>query len=76
MHQICVGLRHRILDARLPAGEHQLFQFTMGIEQDFGGRCLEGHAALGADDRISQVNAASDAEGTGQGFEFLDDGHR
>jgi hypothetical protein len=35
----------------------------MRVEQDLGGGRFEGHAALGADDGVAEVDAAADAEG-------------
>ena len=42
-------------------------------QQHLGGGRLEGDPALGADDGVAQVNAAADAEGSGERFELLDD---
>ncbi len=53
VHQISVGLRDGLLDARLFAGQHQLLELAMRREQHLGGRGLEGHPSLGADDRVA-----------------------
>ena len=71
VHQVAVRLRDAFLDARLLAGQHQLLQFAMRVQQHFSGGRFEGDPAFGADDGIAQVNAAADAEGTGEGFELL-----
>ena len=71
VHQVAVGLRHRLLDARLLAGQHQFLQFAMRRQQHVGGGRFEGDPALGTDDGIAQVNAAADAEGAGERFRAL-----
>ena len=51
-----------VLDALLPRRQHQLLELAVRGEQDLGGRRLEGDAALDADDRVAEVDAAADAE--------------
>ena len=75
MHEIPVGLGHQFLDALLAAGEHQLLELAVRGQQHIRRRCLEGHAALGADDGVAEMNAAADTEGCGERLERLDDGH-
>ena len=74
VHHVPVGLRHGILDARLLAGQHQLFEFAVRRQEHFGGGSLEGNAPLGPDHGVSQMDAAPDAERPRQRFEPLDDG--
>ena len=76
VHQIAVGLRDGLLDARLLAGEHQLLELAMRREQQLGRRRLEGDASLGADDGVAQMDAAPDAEGARELLQLLDDGDR
>ena len=45
----------------------------MGGEEDIRRRRLEGDPALGADDGVAQVDAASDTVRAGEGLEPLDD---
>ncbi len=45
----------------------------MRREQRFGRRRFERHAALGADDGVAEVNAATDRKRRAQRFELLDD---
>src|SRR5215472_13887373 len=73
VHQVAVRLCQQLLDALLPPGERELLELAVRREQHFGGRCLERHPALGADDGVAEVDAAADAEGRGECLELLDD---
>ncbi len=76
VHPVAVGQGDALLDALLARREHELFELAMRGEQHFGGRRLESHAPLGADDGVAEVDAAADAERRGQRLEPLDECHR
>src|SRR6185312_5205826 len=75
VHQVAIGLRDRLLDALLTAGEHELLELPVGGEQHLGSGRLECNTPLRADDGIAEMNAAADAEGRRERLERLDERH-
>jgi hypothetical protein len=63
---VAVWSGEHFLDALLATRQHELLEFPMGVEQHLGRRSLEGYASLGADDGVAEVDAATDAEGSGE----------
>src|SRR5262249_4477253 len=76
VHQISVRCSKHFLDALLARRQHQLLELTMCRQQHLGGGRLERNPTLGPDDGIAEVNAATDAEGSCQALELLDDRDR
>ena len=76
VHQVAVDRRHRLLHPLLPAGQHQLLELAVGGEEHLRRRRLEGDAALDAEDRVAEVDAAADAEARRGALDALDQRHR
>src|SRR6185437_6274238 len=72
VHEIAIGLGDELLDALLPAGEHELLELAVRGEEQLGGRRLEGDATLRADDGVAEMDAAADAEGRRSRLERFD----
>src|SRR5215469_13516025 len=73
VHQVAVRLRQQLLDALLPPGESELLELAVRGEQHLGRRRLERDASLGADDGVTEMDAAADAEGCSERLQLLDD---
>ena len=76
MDEIAIGRGELVLDAGLTRGQHQFLELAMRGEQHLGGRRLERDATLEADDRVAEMDAATDAERRRHRFEVLDQRHR
>ena len=72
MHEVSVNGGDAVLDATLLRAEYELFQFAMRRDQRDRGRCLEGNATLGSQNRIPEVNASANAVSACELFEFFD----
>src|SRR5690606_26372776 len=72
-HQVPVRLRDEILDSLLARSEHQLLELPVRNEQRLRSRGFEGHAAFGPDDRVAEVDAATDTERASQCLELFDE---
>src|SRR6185503_15269482 len=76
VNQLAIDLAHGLLDRRLRAEQRQLLQLAVRADQVLRGRRLERDAALRADDRVAQVNAAADTVARAELFDLLDESHR
>ncbi len=72
VHQVAVGLCNEVLDPLLTRSQDELFQLAVRGQQSLGGRRFKCHATLGADDRVTEVNATADSERGGHGLECFD----
>src|SRR5690606_3919264 len=70
--EIAVGLRERLLDTHLQARQRQLLELAVRGQQDLRGRRLERDAALRAEDRVAQMDAAADRVRRSDRLELLD----